>query len=310
MRPTQNITEETGRLLTIQAGVITRAQALGCGMSPKAVARLVRDERWSRIAPGVYLKGCAEPSYQQLLWAGVLLAGEPAAVGGQAALHHLGVGPRPETVTIVVPAHVRRRLPLEFETLRDHRGRLADARGSLPLIRVEDALLDATLGQPLEEFVARVTDATRLQLTTAKQVERTLRLRERHRDARRLLEVLADLQGIESNLEFVFRRDVLRAHGLPEGRRQVRTGGRRRLDVYYDEYGVIVEVDGRRGHQEGRFRDFTRDNDHAARLAVTLRFGGHDIRENPCALAAQLGNALALRGWQGELALCENCCLH
>lgn len=310
MRPTQTITEETVRLLSVQAGVIAREQALGCGLSPKAVARLVRDERWTRIATGVYVKGCAEPTFEQLLWTGILLGGEPAAVGGQAALHKLGVGARPETVTIVVPAHVRRRLPLEFETLRDNRGRLDDARGSLPLIRVEDALLDATLGWSLEEFVAGVTDATRLGLTTAKEVERTLRLRDRHKGSRELLEVLADLQGIESNLEFVFRRDVLRAHGLPEGRRQVRTRRRRRVDVYFDEFGVIVEVDGRRGHQEGRFRDFTRDNDHAASLHVTLRFGSYDIRENACALAAQVGNALALRGWQGEFALCPNCSVH
>lgn len=307
MRPRQAVPLGVAQLLSEQAGTITRSQAQGCGLSEKALRRLVRDECWTRTAAGVYLRGVGEPTFEQRLWTGIHLSGEPAAIGGAAALHHRGVGPRPDTITVVVPAAARRRLPLEYEALRDGRGRLAHARGCLPLVRVEDALLDNAPGQRLEAFVGSVTDAVRLRLTTAKQVERVLRERERERRAGELLEVLADLQGIESNLEYVFRRDVLRAHGLPEGRRQARTGRGRRIDVYYDDFWIIVELDGRRGHVDGRFRDHARDNEHSAALRTTFRFGSYDVRENACALAAQLGNAFVLRGWDGEPGFCEQC---
>ena len=36
-----------------------------------------------------------------------------------------------------------------------------------------------------------------------------------------------------------------------------------RTDVDYEEYGLLVELDGRRGHDgAGRFRDMNRDNRH------------------------------------------------
>lgn len=307
MRRTQHVTPEARRLLDAQAGLIARAQAVGCGVGPKALARLVRDERWTATARAVFRRGIGEPTFEQQLWVGLLMAGEPAAIGGSAALHRQGIGLPPDTITVVVPAEKRRRLPLGFELLRDYRDRLDHARGSLRVIRVEDALLDLSEGASLEEFVGAVTDAVRLARTTAKKVETVLRLRDHQPRAQELLEVLADLQGIESNLEFVFRRDVLRAHGLPEGRRQAKTASGKRIDILYDEYAVVVEVDGRRGHLDGRFRAHRRDNEHAAALLTTLRYGSHDIRDDPCALAWQLARALELRGWPGGIQRCDRC---
>lgn len=53
----------------------------------------------------------------------------------------------------------------------------------------------------------------------------------------------------------------------------------------------MVEVDGKRGHLEGRFRDYLRDNEHAIRLLVTLRYGSYDIRSDPCGVAEQVASA-------------------
>ncbi len=79
--------------------------------------------------------------------------------------------------------------------------------------------------------------------------------------------MLADLQGIESNLEFVFRRDVLRAHGLPEGRRQVKTSASIVASIStYDAFGIIaVEIDDGWGIVENRFGDFERQPAFGAR---------------------------------------------
>lgn len=306
MKPTQQIPSDVTALLRAQAGTISRQQALGCGLSAKALRRLLRDERWTRSFDGVYRRGVGDPSFEQRLWAGVLLAGEPCAVGGAAALHRYGVGNQPESITIVVPAGRRCRLPLDYEVLRDGQRRLPHARGMLAVIRPEDALLDATRGQPIERFVAACTDLIRSRRATAASIEKVLRVRSQQPNKKEILDVLADLQGIESNLEFIFRRDVLRAHGLPEGRRQAWTARRRRIDIYYDDYGIIVEIDGRLGHVEGRFRDFERDNEHSSALRVTFRYGSYDIRVNACAVAAQLRQALRLAGWDGGHA-CDAC---
>lgn len=58
-------------------------------------------------------------------------------------------------------------------------------------------------------------------------------------------------EGVHSNLEYRYVRDVERAHGLPTARRQARTtrGSRAQyFDNLYEEHGVAVELDGRAAH--------------------------------------------------------------
>ena len=55
-------------------------------------------------------------------------------------------------------------------------------------------------------------------------------------------DVLRDYGGIESTLEWVYRRDVERAHGLPVGLRQVSTVGPWRHDVRYERWRLAVEL--------------------------------------------------------------------
>lgn len=245
-------------------------------------------------------------TFERELWAGVLCVGEPCAVGGMAALNKLGIGQQADEIVIVIPPEPPRRIGHPYRLLRDGRQRLAHRRGTLPIIRVEDALLDVSGSLSLEQFVGLVTDAARLARTSPKSIERVLRLRERQHNKCELLEVLTDLQGIESNLEYVFRRDVERAHGLPPAVRQARKPASR-FDMLYEDFGVVAEVDGKRGHLERRFRDFRRDNTHAVDLLTTLRYGSYDIRSEPCLLARQLGRALNVRGWQDSIHACPAC---
>ena len=60
----------------------------------------------------------------------------------------------------------------------------------------------------------------------------------------------------------VYLRDVERAHGLSAvfRRQQPSRIHRAVRDVWYSDFGVVVELDGRLGHTElGRFRDMNRD---------------------------------------------------
>ena len=103
------------------------------------------------------------------------------------------------------------------------------------------------------------------------------------------------------------------AHGLPPARKQVRftksDGSRGRRDRYYEEYGLIIELDGRRYHPaERRQLDQARDNDAIATGESTLRYGWDDVTRRPCAAAAQVHAALAKRGYTGPLKPCSPTC--
>jgi very-short-patch-repair endonuclease len=127
-----------------------------------------------------------------------------------------------------------------------------------------------------------------------------------------LNEMVCDGDGLESAVEWRYRRDVERAHRLPTPRRQVviRSGAALyRRDIDYEEYRVVVELDGRRGHAGvGAFRDAARDN--AALLAgrVTLRYGWWDVKCNACGSALQVATVLRARGWTGAPTPCGPTC--
>lgn len=86
-------------------------------------------------------------------------------------------------------------------------------------------------------------------------------------------------------------------------------GGSIRRDAGYEEYGLIVELDGRVGHEDtsSRWRDMTRDNVAALRAKLTLRFG-HQLVGEPCAAAAQVATALHILGWPGSPIPCAPTC--
>lgn len=87
--------------------------------------------------------------------------------------------------------------------------------------------------------------------------------------------------------------------------------GRRGLrDVEYVDFGLVVELDGRLGHDGpvARDRDLERDLDaavHGDRL--TLRLGWGQVSERPCATATKIARALRARGWRGTVARCPAC---
>jgi len=106
---------------------------------------------------------------------------------------------------------------------------------------------------------------------------------------------------------------VERAHDLPRGERQVRESteqGTVYRDVRYRAFRVLVELDGRLGH-EGfgeRAADLTRDLLSAAGDQLTVRIGWHQSEFEPCATAAAIGTVLRNRGWTGTVKPCGVSC--
>ena len=116
----------------------------------------------------------------------------------------------------------------------------------------------------------------------------------------------AAASGIDSALEWRFHQRVLEPHGLPVPERQVRKAAGR-VDTLYRLEALVVELDGVRDHRDWS-KDMMRDNEHAITDGLlTLRYGWGAVAQSACAVARQVGTALAARGWTGSVGVCARC---
>ncbi|HKB29464.1 MAG TPA: hypothetical protein VKD26_01370, partial [Streptosporangiaceae bacterium] len=183
-----------------------------------------------------------------------------------------------------------------------------------PRTRIEETVLDLTqTAASFDDAVDWIIRGCGSRRTTPQRLVAAMRERPRMRWRAQLTAGIGDAQsGVNSMLEYRHLHGVERAHGLPTGKRQARSGrhGRREYrDQLYDEFGVCVELDGQLVHfGEARWRDIRRDNASAAAGVITLRYGWVDVTQHPCAVAEEVGAVLASRGWNGRLRRCGPTC--
>ncbi|WP_297750128.1 type IV toxin-antitoxin system AbiEi family antitoxin domain-containing protein [uncultured Tessaracoccus sp.] len=297
--------QELERILRQQAGVISSRQLTGMGYSRGQIMRLTR--RWQRCAPGVYLT--APLTWTSALWAGLLVGGDGAVAGMEAAAFVRGIiEDEPKEIVIWV-AHARREFQLGPYRIRFRRGTRA-SRGTPAITTVEDTMLDTADIRPEVPAIALLTRALADGFTTRQRLLNRLRQRARQRHRALIVELCSSAgAGIESVLEYLFQRNVLRRHGLPApARRQRRSGGR--VDNVYDDYALIVELDGGRYHRD-KAHDYHRDNEHMLdRDERTVRFGWQQVVVDACTSAQQVARGLQLGGWGGKRARVYCRCLN
>jgi hypothetical protein len=184
-----------------------------------------------------------------------------------------------------------------------------------PRTRVEETVLDLTqAARTFDDVCGWVTRAIARELTDETRLRAAMSLRPRLRWRADLHElIVAAATGDHSVLEFRYHRDVERAHGLPEPGRQVPfatpAGRRGRRDRVYEEYGVVVELDGRLAHPaENQWKDKARDNAAAAAGMQSLRYDWAQVKWQPCVTAAEVARVLRLHGWDGLPRLCSPGC--
>lgn len=315
---------EIEELLDRQGGVISRRQALACGLTPTDVARRLRRREWTPVHDGIYVLHNGPLTWHQRAWAAVL-ACWPAALSGESARRaHEGPGrrtSRDEAPIDVVVAHQRKARAPDGVTVTRARGfePLIQWNLSPPRIRYDEAIV--TIADAAHDDLAAIAvlaDACGGRRTTAARLlaamDRTPRLTRRAW----LSGIVRDVaEGSCSVLEHAYLTRVERPHGLPRGLRQViafDAGGRRMFrDVVYGgsrpRWRQIVELDGRLGHDStaDRDRDMERDLDAALDLEDTVRLGYGQVLGRPCSTAAKLGRLLQLRGWEGEPTRCPDC---
>lgn len=294
-----------------QSGVLSTEQVQSFLASRRPVDRLVAEGRWQRLARGLYFVHDQEPPWLAWAWGGILLGGPHARLGGKAAGHLHRLNDPPQQLDVLVPDPVLLAQRGRWRFLRERPGvRSTRSPGEPPRLPLEDAVIDLTEGCTEGEVVDLITRAVQSRRTTTKRLGQCAAGRARLRHRRLLLQLLSAVaEGAESPLELKYLRDVERRHGLPRGERQRRSGhGNYWHDVRYRRYRLLVELDGRLGHDGVEaFRDMDRDNAGVVAGEITLRYGWYDTAERPCAMAFQVAQILRRQGWTGLPQRCSWC---
>lgn len=297
-------------LLDAQDGVISRRQLLCRGATDQDIRRWLRRRELVRVHRGVYVNHTGPLTWPNRAWAAVLFYW-PAALTDDSVLNRAG-----DVVHVAIDGS---RSATRIAGVRLHRlvgfEQRVQWNYSPPRLRMEDAVLrKASLAPSRMDALAVVADACRRRLTVPGRLAHELAQRSRVKHRRWLLAVLQEAaDGVQSFLEGAYRRRVERAHGLPRPDRQRRErteDGIVYRDVAYRRYRLVIELDGRIGHElsTDRWDDQDRDLLVATKDVMTLRLGWRHAQATPCRTAARLALVLRRRGWRGTPRPCGPGC--
>jgi hypothetical protein len=284
-----------------QERVITRAQALGLGLSPGQIRHRIRPGGpWQQLLPGVYLAATGTPTQRQLEIAALRRAGPWSALTGTAALRHHGVrAPEQRLLPVLVPAGQRRRSQgflRVWPTTRMPESVCGD--GPVRFTMVARAIADAARElDSFRDFRAIVADAVQQRHCKIEVLARELAgTPMRHSGwLRQALAEVAD--GVRSVAEGDLRDLIIRAE-LPRPMFNARLfAGRDFLavpDAWWPRAGVAVEVDSREWHISPE--DWERTQDRHTRMGalgiIVQHFTPRQIRTQPARVVTRIGSAL------------------
>jgi hypothetical protein len=247
--------EKLGRILASQHHVITRSQALGCGIPESTVSVWSRSGgKWQKLLPGVYLAVTGTPTVEQRQMAALLYAGPRSVITGPAAIKARRLrAPATDVIDVLIPASVKRQ---SLGYVRIHRTRRMPVPRSVGLIRFAPAaraVADAAHGYAnLADVRALVAEAVQKQACSIAQIGIELSDGP-NRDSAHLRKALAAVRsGIRSEAEADFRERILRS-GLMAPQYNVFLRARDGTDIgeadaWWAEAGVSAEIDSQEYH--------------------------------------------------------------
>ncbi|WP_353816689.1 type IV toxin-antitoxin system AbiEi family antitoxin domain-containing protein [Agromyces sp. SYSU T00266] len=279
--------EQVAGLCDDLGSVARRSEFAAHGVDGRALRRAVAAGAIVRVRSGFYAApGLPRPTTVALRHGGVLGCVSVARLRG------LWVLPLDDIVHVSLPAHGHSH-PHDDCSCVQHWNELAPARTEVSLV---DALLQIRGCHGDDAFFATLESALHDRVLTPAQHDE---LREGITESARWLVDLARTDA-ESGLESLLR---LRLHRLGlELRTQVDVPGVGRVDFVIGDR-LIVEVDGRNGHEDAsdRHKDRVRDAVAAAHGFDTIRFDYHLVvhewRLVEDAILAKVGSGLHLDPW-------------
>lgn len=307
---------ELADLVAHHDGVLDTATALK-HMTRGELRWQIDSGRWQKPSRGVVIAQSGPLTDRQILRAALLRAGPRAALAGLTAARLDGFSGFADksqvadgAIHVLVPSGYKRRTaPLGLNVVTHYSRKLTDQdvhpTRQPRRTRIARSIIDAAAWMPtdrgamavlaggVQQRLVRVEDLSMV-------VERIGSLRRRGLIAG----ILADIAGGAQALsELDFTRQVIRRHRLPEPSRQVARrdvqGRQRWIDVLWDEWKIIVEIDGVQ-HAEPlqRWDDMERDNGLNLDGYRTLRFPAWLVRQDSEYVAREILKALRGEGYQ------------
>lgn len=297
------------RLAARQGAVVSRSQLRDRGITRDEVVAHVRAARWRPLHSQSLVTHTGPVELAGLHWAAVFEAGDRGCLDGSSSLIAGGLEHyTEESIRVSVPRGVlvRRAEGVVIRQTRryDESDRVAFG---IPRTRNHVAAVRAALwARSDKQATLLLTLGVQQGMTTpALLTEQLLRIQ---RDPRRQLmtAVITDLlHGVRSLGEHEFAQ-LCRERGIPEPSRQVlRKGkdGRYYLDVMWEQWGVVVEIDGIQHAWAGNVvADALRQNSVTIRHAVVLRLPLLGLRVAADEFFGQVVEALVARGCSLDLA--------
>ncbi len=277
-----------------QDGVITRAQALGCGLSAGGISRRVRSGHWRRCGPGVYFVDDRPFHTAARIRAAVWSHGPQAVASGLAAVWWHGLIPQltgPVEVTVPRGAHGRARPGVRLRRRDLTRADIVERRG----LRVTEpalSVLEAAVGEGGPGLLD-VALQRRIELAALWRAHRRGAGRYGAAAAERLLRAAAD--GARSAAERLLV-ELLRGAGITGWVTDHPVAGYR-VDVGFPDLKLAVETDGYAFHSAHRDFRGDRKRQNAIILAgwLVLRFTWFDLVEQPERVIAEVRRAISAR---------------
>jgi hypothetical protein len=304
--------DELQHILRRQELVISRAQALGCGVTLSALRHRIRARGpWQRLLPGIYLTVTGTPTVCQAEVAALLYSGPGSVITGLAALRRHGIrAPDPPAITVLIRAGQVRR-SLAFVSVRPTVWMPARVcyegvvQFTLPARAVVDAARELDSFRQVRGMVADVIQQRRCSLGSLVEELACGPVRG-SAWLRRTLREVAD--GIRSGAEGDFG-DLLRRSGLPVPLFNARLYAGQTFiavaDAWWGDAGVVVEVDSREWHLSPE--DWERTLRRHARMSAHGIFVLHvtpgRIRDEPERVVAEIRSALTVGRARPALAV-------
>jgi hypothetical protein len=289
------------RILRDQDGVISRGEALSCGMTEGQLRHLIRPGGpWQRLLPGVYLTVTGTRTSDQAEIAALRYAGPAAAITGIGALRRHGVPvPALAEVAVLVPAgHRRRPQPGVTVVPTTRMPEFIMASGAIRFTLAARAVADAgrQLGS-FRDYRAVVAGAVQRRRCTLDELTGELAGMSR-RHSGWLREALAEVaDGVRSVAEGDLRTLIRRA-GLPAPMYNARLYAGSRFvavtDAWWPEAGVAAEVDSRQWHlSPDAYEQTLRRRGRLTGYGIlVVPLTPKQIRTDPQTVAAQIRGAL------------------
>jgi hypothetical protein len=295
-------TERLRQVLQAQYLVITRKQALLCGLPHSTLARhIAPDGPWQRLLPGVYLAVTGTPTQDQREMAALLYAGPRSLITGSAAVRrHRLRSAGPDVVDVLIPWQ-RRRQSAGF--VRVHRTRRMPERlyvtGKIRFAKPPRAVADAARSLTRFDDVRHVVcDAVQRRACTVAELTAELQAGP-VAGAALFREALAEVgDGVRSVAEADFRVLIL-ASGLPRPMFNARLFDAdgifiATVDAWWQASGVAAEVDSRAYHLAAEDQDRTteRHDKLAAHGILPLHFPPKRIKTDAPGIVSELQSAI------------------